>query len=255
MINPDSPKNVNVDELLAGRALGDLSEQELAQLESLSANGPGHDSSEFEYVLAALSAGSVSRDELPPALRETVRRQAPAYLPRGNSEPAMSRRFSGREILAWFVTTVCAVLLLVRSLPRDVVDPPSIGDQRAALLERASDVVEIAWGPGLHPFEQDVAGEVVWSNSLQQGFLRFVNMPVNDPDVEQYQLWIIDPQRDDEPIDGGVFDISGSGEVLVPIDAKLAVISPQAFAVTIEKPGGVVVSTQDRLPLLARVDL
>ena len=79
-------------------------------------------------------------------------------------------------------------------------------------------------------------------------------MPVNDPGVEQYQLWIIDPRRDDEPIDGGVFDISKSGEVIVPINAKLDVISPQAFAVTIEKPGGVVVSTQERLPLLAKVD-
>ena len=95
---------------------------------------------------------------------------------------------------------------------------------------------------------------MVWSNALQKGYLRFTNMPVNDPAVEQYQLWIIDPQRDDKPIDGGVFDISKSGEVIVPINAKLGVVDPQAFAVTIEKPGGVVVSSQNNLPLLAKVD-
>ena len=78
-------------------------------------------------------------------------------------------------------------------------------------------------------------------------------MPPNDPSQEQYQLWIIDPERDAEPIDGGVFDVASSGEVVVPIQAKLKVLKPAAFAITIEKPGGVVVSTQERLPLLAQV--
>ena len=84
--------------------------------------------------------------------------------------------------------------------------------------------------------------------------MRFVGMPVNDATAEQYQLWIIDPDRDEEPIDGGVFDIESSGEVVVPINAKLAVLNPAAFAITIEKPGGVVVSTQERLPLIAPVN-
>ncbi len=83
--------------------------------------------------------------------------------------------------------------------------------------------------------------------------MHFHGLPKNDPGKEQYQLWIIDPTRDDEPIDGGVFDASGAADVVIPIQAKLAVGSPQAFAITIEKPGGVVVSKQDRLPLLASV--
>jgi hypothetical protein len=81
--------------------------------------------------------------------------------------------------------------------------------------------------------------------------MRFVEMPVNDPAVEQYQLWIIDPERDKEPIDGGAFDITSTDECLVEVDAKLRVNRPVAFAVTIEKLGGVVASTQERLPLLA----
>ena len=83
---------------------------------------------------------------------------------------------------------------------------------------------------------------MVWSDSAQQGFMRLVGLPANQPDVAQYQLWIIDPDRDSQPVDGGVFDVSSEGEVLVPIDAKLAVRNPRAFALTLEQPGGVVVS-------------
>ena len=54
-------------------------------------------------------------------------------------------------------------------------------------------------------------------------------------------------------MDGGVFDVSADGEVIVPIDPKLGVVDPTLFAVTIEKPGGVVVSSRERLPLLASV--
>jgi hypothetical protein len=58
----------------------------------------------------------------------------------------------------------------------------------------------------------------------------------------------------DECLDGGVFDIPTTGEVIVPINAKLQVREPFMFAITIEKPGGVVVSSRERLPLLAKVE-
>ncbi len=124
---------------------------------------------------------------------------------------------------------------------------------RAELIANAPDPIQVVWDKGTTPFEKEVSGDVVWSNALQKGFMRFVGMPVNDRTIQQYQLWIIDPLRDDKPIDGGVFDVTSEGEVIVPIDAKLKVINPAAFAVTIEKPGGVVVSDQKRLPLLAKV--
>lgn len=123
---------------------------------------------------------------------------------------------------------------------------------RADLLNQAS-TRQIAWTEGPTPMQTPVGGDLVWNQVKQQGFMLFDGMPVNDPTIEQYQLWIIDPSRDQHPIDGGVFDISTTGKVVVPIDAKLPVIDPKAFAITIEKPGGVVVSDQKRLPLLAAV--
>ena len=93
----------------------------------------------------------------------------------------------------------------------------------------------------------------MWSTASQQGYMTLRGLPVNDATQEQYQLWIIDPSRDDKPVDGGVFDIASTGESIVPIQAKLRVDKPTVFAITVEKPGGVVVSDQKRLPLLAKV--
>ena len=51
------------------------------------------------------------------------------------------------------------------------------------------------------------------------------------------------------PVDGGVFDIAAqaaaTGEVIIPIDAKLPVGDARIFAITVEPPGGVVVSDRD----------
>lgn len=83
----------------------------------------------------------------------------------------------------------------------------------------------------------------------------FDGMRVNDPSVEQYQLWIFDRNQDEKtPIDGGVFDIPSDSEVVVPIRAALKVREPYLFAVTVEKPGGVVVSDRQRLILTAAVN-
>ena len=74
----------------------------------------------------------------------------------------------------------------------------------------------------------------------------------NDPAMRQYQLWIFDGGRDKRyPVDGGVFDIPANAtEVVLPIRAALPVLSPKAFAVTIEKPGGVVVSGREHVVAL-----
>jgi anti-sigma-K factor RskA len=81
----------------------------------------------------------------------------------------------------------------------------------------------------------------------------FRGLASNDASAEQYQLWIFDRnQSDAHPIDGGVFDVpAGVDEVIVPIDAKIDVSEAWQFAVTVEQPGGVVVSDRSRLPLLA----
>ncbi len=109
------------------------------------------------------------------------------------------------------------------------------------------------WAP-TNP-EDAVSGGVAWDDELNTGYMEISGLPTNDPKVEQYQLWIFrtgDPTSEPHPVDGGVFDVTSGDQVIVPIDAKLNVGHASIFAITIEEPGGVVVSDRTRLPLLAK---
>lgn len=126
---------------------------------------------------------------------------------------------------------------------------PTAASARAELLASVADAATLAW----HPKEASAAsGDVVWSASAQRGFMRFVGLPPNDPTKTQYQLWIFDRQRDQAfPVDGGVFDVTSTGEVIIPITAKLRVDDATLFAVTVERPGGVVVSRREHIAVIA----
>ena len=258
-------KNMRLEELLAGQVLGDLDEQEQAELQSLRNQYPESEVSylELENTLARVQLGyERDLDPMPFELEERIHRNATTSLsssgtlmkPVGVRRVNASGSFSVREAFAWISCAVALLLTVSLWRPRsDSVPTVSLSDQRFAMINGQARLVRVAWVPGTTPFEDLVTGDVVWDNATQQGYMRFVNMPENDPMLEQYQLWIIDPKRDAEPIDGGVFDITEKGEVIVAIDAKLKVLEPAAFAITIEQPGGVVVSNQERLPLLAKL--
>ena len=131
---------------------------------------------------------------------------------------------------------------------------PDYAALRQALIGQGGAAQPINWTATAYPGMQNVKGDVVWSDAAQQGYMRFVGLPANQPDQLVYQLWIFAANQDEQyPIDGGVFNITGDGEIIVPIKAKLLVNQPSLFAVTIEKPGGVVVSKRDKLALLAKV--
>ena len=94
----------------------------------------------------------------------------------------------------------------------------------------------------------------MWDAATQTGFMRFSGLAANDPKQFQYQLWIFDAERGEQyPVDGGVFDVpTGEGSVDVVIEAALDVSDPVLFAVTVERPGGVVVSDRSRIATLAQ---
>lgn len=130
----------------------------------------------------------------------------------------------------------------------------ALAQRRQQLLGGAQQIVQVAWSGTEDPAAQDASGDLVWSTELQEGYMLFNGLPVNNPDEFQYQLWIFDRLQDERyPVDGGVFDVRADDSVVVPISAKLRINEPYLFAVTIEKPGGVVVSSRERLPLLAQL--
>ena len=147
----------------------------------------------------------------------------------------------------WAAAAALALVFVATTLI-DIEPTIDYESARENLLAEGSDAVLLQWATPEDPEYARVTGDVVWSDARQEGYMLLSGMPVNDPDTSQYQLWLVDPERDSNPVDGGVFDIpAGEGAVIIPIAAKLAVDDPVAFAITREKPGGVVVS---RGPLL-----
>ena len=261
----------HIAELLAGEVLGDLDDQERLELEELRSNSTDDRMelvrSELDLTAAAVQAAGVDASlKMPDNLADRIRLAGYKVITGNAANDSVSldnqpslltpteTTMRTREKIAWLAVAAAIALCVgtIVATQQQTVQTAQLTDQqlRASLLQQPT-ALQIQWAPGKTPFDSEVTGDVVWDSASQTGVMRFVNMPVNDPSQEQYQLWIIDPERDDEPVDGGVFDISERGEVLVAIDAKLQVINPAAFAITIEKPGGVVVSTQERLPLLA----
>lgn len=152
--------------------------------------------------------------------------------------PAKLPWFQRTGAIGWLAAAAAIVIAATVMIPQKPVPPDNA---RSALLAEGADVIQAQWTVKTDDFES-VTGDVVWSDQRQEGYMRLVGMPVNDPTEQQYQLWIVDKTRDTRPVDGGVFNVTDSGEVIVPIDAKLPVENPQAFAITVEKPGGVVKS-------------
>ncbi len=126
--------------------------------------------------------------------------------------------------------------------------------KRDQLLSAATDIVKATWSGGNVKSISQLVGDIVWSDEKQSGYITLRGLPINDQGKETYQLWIYDKSRDDEPIDGGIFNVNANGEIVIPVDARLRAQHPEKFAITIEKPGGVVVSKGERVAAVATVE-
>lgn len=134
------------------------------------------------------------------------------------------------------------------------VDPEELKMNRQKLLE-VPNTVRVAWQPFDLPDapaeQQLVQGDVVWNNELQQGYLRFEGLAVNDPEIEQYQVWVIDERGMEQKVSGGVFNATADGEIIVPIEPGIDVGRVAVFAVTVEDPGGTWVPDLSRRVVVA----
>ncbi len=234
-------------ELDAARALGDLSPEELMEWQQLVDEHGFEPDGTLDLLVAGLESTLAPAVEAPPAgLRQRLEADTAAF---AAEAPAEVIPFWRNAALGWAVAAGFAILLMVQGTqPEPAL--PSPAEARSALLE-ASDAVRLDFA-GLADYG-GLSGDVVWSDDSQQGYMRFAGLPANDPTQAQYQLWIVDPERDERPVDGGVFDIpANAGEVVVPIRAALPVDRPVAFVITVEKPGGVVVSAQETVAAIAQ---
>ncbi|MCA9283371.1 MAG: anti-sigma factor, partial [Phycisphaerales bacterium] len=169
-----------------------------------------------------------------------------------------SPRNASASWLPWILAAASIALAAIAWVNRPGAAQPgttTIAQQLNEFEQRPpTDLVRIAWAGQPDPLvTEGLSGEVLWSQSEQRGYMKFSGLRANDPSVEQYQLWIFDGSRE-HPVDGGVFDIDDEGNAIIPINAKLAVRQPTLFAVTVEKPGGVVVSNKERIAVVAPVE-
>ncbi len=235
--------------LLAQRATEGLDAEDERKLAELLDEHGLEDTLELDLAAAAASNAFALREAEEPAdapahLKQRLAQDAAGFFNKDNVVQMPRRETAApRWNPGWAVAAMLAVALFVTTVIDLSPTAPSPAEQRGELLAEASDAQRIEWAMSEFDEYAGVSGDVVWSDAEQEGYMLLANMPVNDPGESQYQLWIVDPDRDANPVDGGVFDIpEGGGPVVIPIQAKLAVDKPVAFAITREKPGGVVVS-------------
>lgn len=273
-------------ELLAGRALGDLSLEEAgmlresegdeAAIEFEAALGSTYlafagslSGSEFEGRAGVGSPGSPER--VPDQVVHRLHRLADAFVasweaaPSGASRMSLDRRdrppvsVARRSVrLSW---AVAAASLLLGGLGwvvamRPVGSPAPGGPVPGQVLRQVAarpDAVTIPWADWsdgtVAPEVTGVTGEVVWSDQAQTGVMRLAGLPHLPGSV--YQLWIIDAERGmSQRVSGAIFT-AGDKETWVTIEPRLRIAKAAAFAVTIEQPGGTWVSDMSRRVVIA----
>lgn len=275
-------------ELLADEAVFGLSEEEISELQQLKNQIPEWEN-DASFELTAAKIGLINLDiskSMPENLRTNILADAENFFSADENQTVTNFEQPGRNTdlteksgfspfsssfwqwLGWAAAATACIALAINLWTTRFYQQPeivkntetiqtptpqlSVAQKREQLLANAADVIKTEWKSPTG--EDNISGDVVWSNSQQKGFLRFRGMPVNNPNKETYQLWIFDEAQNEKyPIDGGVFDVNESGEVIVPIDPAINVKKPTMFAVTAEKPGGVVVSSREKLLAIAKI--
>lgn len=220
------------------------------------------------FVDSMPTAPSLQTTSQPRVISIAGRSRSTTAAPAASAPPPAAKAPAARKPTSfgkagWFAAAASVLIALAGWWPRlQSGDPMAETGPIASTLEQERQdllaqqgIVQRTWQTTQDPVASGVTGDVVWDQRTQNGYLRFRGLQANNSDQMQYQLWIFDGTRDERyPIDGGVFDVPpGQGEVIIPITAKLQVRNPAAFAVTIEKPGGSVVSSRDRIVVLAPV--
>lgn len=276
---PMSPRDERFYDLLIARATFGVSDAEARELAELLTSIAPAEVAAIEEAVAALGRGFDADDEplveepMPESLRAALIAAAPSATSTTSATGAAgataptARRVEGSPTadggdardrviaqlrwtarLGWIAAAASLIIAAGLLLSRGGGLAPSADVKR--LVDAESDAVHLTLNPTANG-PAGAAGEVVWSDSIQKGYLRLTGVPANDASKRQYQLWIVDPARAKEPVDGGVFDVLATGEVVIPFDARLPVRRPAAFAITAEQPGGVVVSAGPHLMLAA----
>jgi anti-sigma-K factor RskA len=264
-------------DLLTKKAIYGLDEAEQRELDRLDPGTGADELLSLEMTAAAISMIDIEGEApMPSHLLARIADDAEKWVGTGEASysPVIAAE-AARGMSSWFgwlgwglAAAACAVLAVniyfqrtstqtqIATAPPVIETPRTLrpAEQREEMMRSAAGLVKAEWAPGNVKELKEIAGDVVWSDEKQKGYMRFRGLPANDKSRETYQLWIFDKVQDKAtPIDGGTFDVDANGEVIIPIDAKIQAVEPAMFAVTLERPGGVVVSKREKIVALATV--
>ncbi|MDG1360497.1 MAG: anti-sigma factor [Phycisphaerales bacterium] len=255
--------------LLSDRAVFGLDDAESERLEELLQANSWVRADCLDETAAELATAFERAEPMPAAIADRIRNgvhdeiadaiPAPLAFPVQDESPAASGPSTGW--LGWVAAAAAIAFAVIAWQPQ----APGVrsSSQLVSWVDNHPDAVRWDWAPGLVNPAEGVTGYVTFSPESQEGYMLIKGLEPNDPRIQQYQLWIWDQEREPDPanptplaadvhpVDGGVFDVNDRGEVVVPIKLPLRVDTPYLFAVTVERPGGVVKSDKSSVPLIA----
>lgn len=277
-------------DLLSEHAASGLDADERAELEALLVGRDDMDVDTFDASAGALAEvfANASFEPMPAHIRERCIGAARVVVQeqpqKTSNDPAPGE--SGRTLrfdslatsnsspwssAGWVAAAACLLLavlawVIAPGTPGVSIEPDpwiNVTDNQTLLASQRSEFVETQAGRVIWEWSEwgdeyaGVTGDVVWDPETNEGFMRFRNLPPNDPQEKKYQLWIVDSTRGTPlqvpPVDGGLFDVrpTEDGEWIVPFTAKLPVGEATGFGVTLEDARGVVVSDQEVKAVIA----
>lgn len=219
--------NESLEEQASLYVLGLLEGSEAAQFEHQLESDPELRAfvDDLDEAAAAL-AHDVPARALPAGLRDRV----VAEINRGKTHAFPQRRFN------WLPWAIAACLALACSYL--VAERRGLQSRITSLQQRdLFSQVQIASLSSKLQNAPNANAVVVWDEKKQKGVLKVTQLPANDPNRD-YQLWLVDSRYKD-PVDGGVFHVSNDGEMSVPFKPNAPVRDAKAFAISLERKGGV----------------
>lgn len=245
-------------ELAAGLALDGLDDAERAELDALGGADPG-DVEAFELAAAELGRALAEVDEasMPPevagrvvAAIESGARGPDARLAVAGAAPSRWGTFAG---IAAAAGLVLAGVLVIRSIgpgpgggrPAPPNRPMTQVEQaRATLVNHAPDLTEMRWQATDHPSVRQardqglIGGELIWSSSLGEGYVRVCHLSENDPVTGRYRVWIwLADDVDGAPIAAGTFDVRDTADfTTIRLDLPPSDAAPVRAHVTFDSP-------------------
>lgn len=216
-----------VDELIAGHALGSLSEEDERELEEHLRRSP--EAREHLTALqetAASLAYAVETPATPPSLRDRI--LAEARTPEQTNVVPLRRR--------WVVPTLAAAAAAAAGIAIGLGVwgsslSGSLDDERSAAA-RQNEVLALFAQQGSNRYGiQGANGSLVVANDGQAGLVLTGFAPA--PEDKTYQVWVIE---NDKPVSAGLFH-GGGGESVVPLTRPVP--AGATVAVTLEPAGGV----------------